>query len=297
VIKDRSLRTCAFNRAPCICALIVVVVAGLASCGSSRTAAAEPKSRVIDSSSSTMAATTTSQPTTFSPTTSRTLDTTIATVAPAVSTSKMQGIVNECGIESPYVLRNQIVLVSANDVIAGFAADCIRNKVVSPAGLAVLSAATGVNGPQTVTEDGLVFTQIYNKLSDIDTLTVQPVSTGQVAAAGAAELTPFTTTTLNAATEAIGEAKIKEMIAKCKVPDIGVVDARMIGLIPTGGESAGVLAQINAAEACIKDTYLKADSIAKIAAATAQSGLVDIYQDGVLISGNPSLLTVIAAAP
>ena len=46
----------------------------------------------------------------------------------------------------------------------------------SPAGQAILQSASGVSGPQSVTENGIVYTQIYNKASNVTILTLQAAS-------------------------------------------------------------------------------------------------------------------------
>ena len=43
----------------------------------------------------------------------------------------------------------------------------------SAAAQALLQSASGVSGPQSVTENGIVYTQVYNKASNVEILTLQ----------------------------------------------------------------------------------------------------------------------------
>lgn len=101
--------------------------------------------------------------------------------------AKIDEIVVKCDVPMTAIFGDELVLDMSPGLMIGnppertwdehtdylWAATCIRNDVLGAAVLAILQTASGSTGPQTATQDGLVFTQIYNKLSDTEILTVQ----------------------------------------------------------------------------------------------------------------------------
>ena len=96
---------------------------------------------------------------------------------------RIDALVASCNVPDYAHIANQIVvnrsyqwlidnhkekdLVPLLDVLSCLVASA------SPAGQAVLESASGVSGPQSVTENGIVYTQIYNSASNVLILTLQ----------------------------------------------------------------------------------------------------------------------------
>lgn len=97
-----------------------------------------------------------------------------------------QDIVDKCSIPAKFISGTQAVLDLYGDLSgSSSAADVIPPKycvlhAVSPGGQAVLGTASGAQGPVTVTEGGLKFTQLYSEIAgqQEDTLIVEAVDGG-----------------------------------------------------------------------------------------------------------------------